>query len=196
MARRSPTRIPGRLQVHRDGYAFLIASRDLPGVVGDVFVPPDALGTAMNGDRVLVSLVRLGRDGRAEGRVAKILDRAHPTVVGTFHVKPRRNYVEPFDGRLQDWIEIPAGHEIPPSGLEEDRIGAMSAAILAISKRSGLELERGEIHRVLIDGGEGYLAINSIGNDAVLVALVDKNVRLGMLFYECRKCVEELKKII
>lgn len=83
-----------------------------------------------------------------------------------------------------------------PRAVEEDRIGAMSAAILAISKRSGLELERGEIHRVLIDGGDGYLAINSIGNDAVLVALVDKNVRLGMLFYECRKCVEELKKII
>jgi len=97
----------------------------------------------MNGDRVLVSLVRLGRDGRAEGRVAKILDRAHPTVVGTFHVKPRRNYVEPFDGRLQDWIEIPAGSEIPPSGLEEDRIGSGSASAATADELDGMIVNAG-----------------------------------------------------
>ncbi len=116
--------MPGRLQVHRDGYAFVIASRELPGVAGDIFIPPDSLGTAMNGDQVMVNIVRLGREGRAEGRVVKILDRAHPTVVGTFRTRRRENYVEPFDGRLRDWILIPAGMDTPPSSRNPDRIGA------------------------------------------------------------------------
>ena len=82
-----------------------------------------------------------------------------------------------------------------PRDVEEDRIGAMAAAILTISKRSGEELERGEMLRVLIEGTDGYLFIRSIGEDAVLIALVDRGVRLGMLFYESKKCVSKLTKI-
>ncbi len=82
-----------------------------------------------------------------------------------------------------------------PRDVEEDRIGAMAAAILTISKRSGEELERGEMLRVLIEGTDGYLLIRSIGEDAVLIALVDRGVRLGMLFYESKKCVSKLTKI-
>jgi hypothetical protein len=83
-----------------------------------------------------------------------------------------------------------------PKDVEEDRIGAMAAAILTISKRSGKELERGEMERVLIDGTDGYLMISSIGDDAVLVALVEKNVRLGMLFYEIKKSLPKLVEIL
>lgn len=82
-----------------------------------------------------------------------------------------------------------------PRDVEEDRIGAMAAAILTISKRSGEELDRGEMLRVLIEGTDGYLLIRSIGEDAVLIALVDRGVRLGMLFYESKKCVSKLTKI-
>lgn len=83
-----------------------------------------------------------------------------------------------------------------PKDVEEDRIGAMAAAILTISKRSGKELERGDMERVLIDGTGGYLMISSIGDDAVLVALVEKNVRLGMLFYEIKKSLPKLVEIL
>jgi predicted regulator of Ras-like GTPase activity (Roadblock/LC7/MglB family) len=82
-----------------------------------------------------------------------------------------------------------------PRDVEEDRIGAMAAAILTISKRSGEELDRGEMLRVLIEGNDGYLLIRSIGDDAVLIALVDRDVRLGMLFYESKKCVGKLMEI-
>lgn len=82
-----------------------------------------------------------------------------------------------------------------PRNVEEDRIGAMAAAILTISKRSGQELDRGEMLRVLIEGNDGYLLIRSIGDDAVLIALVDRDVRLGMLFYESKKCVSKLMEI-
>ena len=83
-----------------------------------------------------------------------------------------------------------------PDRVEEDRVGAMGAAILSISTRSGEELNRGEMRRVLIEGTNGYLLIRSIGEFAILVALVDKKVRLGMLFYECKKCIAQLNEIL
>ncbi len=83
-----------------------------------------------------------------------------------------------------------------PEEVEEDRIGAMGAAILSISTRSGAELERGEMVRVLIEGTEGYLLIRSVGEYAILVALIEKEVRLGLLFYEANKCIQKLVEII
>jgi len=83
-----------------------------------------------------------------------------------------------------------------PDQVEEDRVGAMGAAILSISTRSGEELNRGEMLRVLIEGTNGYLLIRSIGEVAILVVLVDKKVRLGMLFYECKQCINKLTEIL
>ena len=83
-----------------------------------------------------------------------------------------------------------------PDQVEEDRVGAMGAAILSISTRSGEELNRGEMLRVLIEGTNGYLLIRSIGDVAILVVLVDKKVRLGMLFYECKQCITKLTEIL
>lgn len=83
-----------------------------------------------------------------------------------------------------------------PADVEEDRIGAMGAAILSISTRSGEELERGEMLRVLIEGTEGYILIRSVGEYAILVALVEKEVRLGLLFYEANKCIKFLREVI
>lgn len=83
-----------------------------------------------------------------------------------------------------------------PSDVEEDRIGAMGAAILSISTRSGEELERGEMVRVLIEGTEGYILIRSVGEYAILVALVEKDVRLGLLFYEANKCIDLLTEVL
>jgi predicted regulator of Ras-like GTPase activity (Roadblock/LC7/MglB family) len=83
-----------------------------------------------------------------------------------------------------------------PAQVEEERIGAMGAAILSISARSGEELDRGDMERVLIEGTEGYILLRSIGEDAILVALVDKDVRLGMLFYECKNCISKLNELL
>ena len=83
-----------------------------------------------------------------------------------------------------------------PTDVEEDRIGAMGAAILSISTRSGGELERGEMVRVLIEGTEGYILIRSVGEYAILVALVEKDVRLGLLFYEANKCIHLLSEVL
>jgi predicted regulator of Ras-like GTPase activity (Roadblock/LC7/MglB family) len=83
-----------------------------------------------------------------------------------------------------------------PAEVEEDRIGAMGAAILSISKRSGGELARGEIVRVLIEGVDGYILIRNVGDSAILVVLVEKKVRLGLLFLEANKCIKELSEVL
>jgi ribonuclease R len=138
VAHRPPTRITGRLTVHRDGYGFLIPDQPLAGLAGDVFLPPGAIGGAMHGDRVMVRLVRMGRDGRAEGRVASILERAHPSVVGAFRVMRDNNYVQPHDERLRTWVLIPEGLEIPRAGLAENRIGAAAATISGVGELDGM----------------------------------------------------------
>ena len=113
----------GRLNMHRDGYGFLISDKPVEGIKGDVYIPKESASQAMHGDRVIVHIARIERDGRADGEIVKILKRAHVTVVGTFYVKRRGNFVQPLDQRILQWIEIPEGMTIPASGLSVNRVG-------------------------------------------------------------------------
>ncbi len=110
--------VAGELSVHRDGYGF-VRPRD-PAVrdriQGDIYISPRDMNAAMSGDSVLVELGSSRGDGRAEGVIVKVMGRAHPTVVGTFHCGDRYNYVQPMDDRLADPIMIPRGMEVPESG--------------------------------------------------------------------------------
>ena len=76
--------VAGKLDLHRDGYGFVrpngSTNRD-----DDLFIPPNELNGAMQGDEVLVDEAPPGRDGRRSGRIARVLTRRNPTVVGIFH---------------------------------------------------------------------------------------------------------------
>lgn len=113
----------GRLRMHRDGYGFLIPDHPIAGVNGDVFIPADKAEKAMHGDRV-VARIRIAADGRADGEIVRVLDRAHPAVVGEFRALKRGNFVAPHDDRIRQWIYIPEGMETPPESRNVDRIGA------------------------------------------------------------------------
>src|SRR5271168_3660543 len=107
--------VRGRLVLHHDGYGFVVPDHPIPELDGDIFIPRLAIDDAMHGDHVLAKFQR--RSGhsdrqRAEGRIIKILDRAHPSVVGLFRYGPRYNMVLPYDARLQHEIEIPPGEEL------------------------------------------------------------------------------------
>jgi ribonuclease R len=109
--------VQGRLVLHHDGYGFVVPDVPLPHLDGDVFIPPDAVDDAMHGDRVVAKIERLGGvtgAQRAEGRILRILDRAHPTVVGLFRYGTPGNVVLPFDTRIQHEVQIPPGHELTP----------------------------------------------------------------------------------
>jgi ribonuclease R len=115
---RPPNTVSGRLILHPDGYGFVVPDVPMPQLAGDIFIPRDAIEDAMHGDHVLVQLGRFRLEAagqRAEGRIVRILDRAHPTVVGLFRYTARGNVVLPYDIRLQHQIEIPTGDELTPA---------------------------------------------------------------------------------
>ena len=130
--------VRGRLVLHHDGYGFVVPDVPMPQLDGDVFIPRDAVEDAMHGDRVVAKLQRVsdsrGRDfrvagsrggQRAEGRIVRVLGRAHPSVVGLFRYGPRGNVVLPYDNRIQHEIEIPPGDELTAAlreklGLRDD----------------------------------------------------------------------------
>jgi ribonuclease R len=106
--------IAGRLTMHRDGYGFVIPSAGQRSTIaGDIYINPQAIGSAMHGDQVLVELGRQKEDGRAEGRILRVLSRGNPSVVGTFHCGSRHNYVTPMDEKITQEVLIPRGMEWP-----------------------------------------------------------------------------------
>jgi ribonuclease R len=111
--------VAGRLTMHRDGFGFVIpdAKSLSPALkaklTGDIFIAPHLIGNAMHGDLVLVDIVNVRPDGRAEGRIVRPVMRAHPTVVGIFHYGSRGGYVRPIDSKITQEILIPAGMEFP-----------------------------------------------------------------------------------
>jgi ribonuclease R len=120
-----PNLLKGHLVAHRDGYGFVVPDSPREDLDGDLFIPPDQLGDAMHGDQVIARIERRGtRAGhaptfpsRAEGRVVRVLGRAHPTVVGVFHYGHRSNFVTPYESRIRNDIVIPVGQELTPELL-------------------------------------------------------------------------------
>jgi ribonuclease R len=117
---KSPSLVSGRLIGHRDGYGFVVPDAPLAGTDLDIFIPPDGMGSALHGDRVEVHAQRSTKsfkgEGRMEGRVIQVTERAQKTVVGQFHCGPRYNCVMPFDQRIPFEIIIPRGQEFPEVG--------------------------------------------------------------------------------
>ena len=138
--------VSGRLDLHRDGFGFVrpdasASHKRVKGEAGqpersgnagqaqeDIFIPPNEINGAMQGDLVLVDEALPGRDGRRSGRIARILTRRNPTVVGIFHyARPHQradsitltgNYVTPLDERIGGAIAIAEGDEIVSDAAE------------------------------------------------------------------------------
>ena len=83
-----------------------------------------------------------------------------------------------------------------PQGVEEDRVSAMSAAMLSLGERIDGELGRGSLAQVFIKGEKGYVVLMSIGEDAVLTALARERAKLGLIFLDMRRATEDLSRLI
>jgi predicted regulator of Ras-like GTPase activity (Roadblock/LC7/MglB family) len=83
-----------------------------------------------------------------------------------------------------------------PSGVEEDRVSAMSAAMLSLGERIASELGRGVLSPVYIRGDSGFVILMSAGEEAVLTALADQEARLGLIFLEMRRAADDLAKLV
>jgi ribonuclease R len=143
----------GRLNMHRDGYGFLIPDHPIEGLRGDVYIPRESAQAAMHGDRVVVRIARIERDGRADGEIVKVLRRAHQTVVGEFRIRKRGNFVAPHDERIRQWIQIPVGMETPATVLSRDRVGVTPVEVKSPEDLDGM-IVNVEILEFPEDGGQ------------------------------------------
>ncbi len=83
-----------------------------------------------------------------------------------------------------------------PQGVEEERVSAMSAAMLSLGERIASELGRGILEQVYIKGEKGYVVLMSIGEEAVLTALAREGAKLGLIFLDMRRATEDISKLI
>src|SRR5512136_3137190 len=74
-----------------------------------------------------------------------------------------------------------------PNEVEEDRVSAMSAAMLSLGERISTELGRGNLEQVYIKGEKGYVVLMSVGEEAVLTALAREQAKLGLIFLDMRR---------
>ena len=83
-----------------------------------------------------------------------------------------------------------------PKDVEEDRVAAMSAAMLSLGERIASELGRGSLDQVYIKGKNGYVFLMAVGSEAVLTVLARKDAKLGLLLLDMRRAVTDLEKLI
>ncbi len=145
----------GRLDLHRDGFGFVRPNRrsavaDARQASGqeDIFIPPNEINGAMQGDQVLVEVEPTKADGRRQGRIVRVLERRNPTVVGIFHYarsdRALGHNVVPFDERMTQPILIPEGQQLPPVGVSampHRVLGSEAAAAVEHDSLEGLVVD-------------------------------------------------------
>ena len=93
-----------------------------------------------------------------------------------------------FDG-------LPMAAALPPS-MDEDRVAAMSAALLSLGERAAQGLGRGELSQVYIEGESGTVFLISADNEAVLVAVAAKGAKVGMMLYEVKRAAAAVADVL
>ncbi|MBE7383913.1 MAG: roadblock/LC7 domain-containing protein [Leptolyngbya sp. SIO1E4] len=83
-----------------------------------------------------------------------------------------------------------------PGGMDEERVSAMSAAMLSLGERIGSELARGGIDRIHVEGDTGYGILTNCGEDAVFLVLASQTAKQGILMLEIKRAVSEFKAIL
>ena len=83
-----------------------------------------------------------------------------------------------------------------PATIDEDRVGAMSAAMLSLGDRTAQELERGSLDQVLIKGKKGYVLMVKAGDDAVLTVIAKANAKLGLIFLDVKRAAAKTSELI
>jgi predicted regulator of Ras-like GTPase activity (Roadblock/LC7/MglB family) len=83
-----------------------------------------------------------------------------------------------------------------PAGVDEDRISAMSAAMLSLGDRIASELSRGQLDQVYIRGKNGIIVLMAVGEDAVLTVLARSTAKLGLIFLDMNRAAEDLTRLL
>jgi predicted regulator of Ras-like GTPase activity (Roadblock/LC7/MglB family) len=124
---------------------------------------------------------------RNEGTRAVRLDRAIRDLL-TQTAEIEAAAVVSFDG-------LPMASALP-AGMDEDRVAAMSAALLSLGERATVGLGRGELNQVFIEGENGTVFLVSADNEAVLVAVAAKGAKTGMMLYEVKRTAATVADVL
>ncbi len=122
----------------------------------------------------------------AKSRTERIVERLRDLQMGTMDIEA--SAVVSVDG-----LTIASSL---PAGVEEDRVSAMSAAMLSLGERIASELGRGTLEEVYVKGEGGYVLLTAVGEEAVLTVLARAGAKLGLVFLEMRRAAEELADIL
>jgi predicted regulator of Ras-like GTPase activity (Roadblock/LC7/MglB family) len=79
-----------------------------------------------------------------------------------------------------------------PTDLEEDRVGAMSAALLSLGEQAAMGLGRGQLNQVFVEGEHGFVFLMSAKDQAVLAAVADRHAKIGFMLFEMRRAAERV----
>ncbi len=83
-----------------------------------------------------------------------------------------------------------------PQTMDEDRVAAMSAAMLSLGQRSATELAKGDLEQVLVRGEHGYILMTHAGDEAVVTVLTKENAKLGLIFLDVKRAAEAIVKLV
>lgn len=83
-----------------------------------------------------------------------------------------------------------------PDGMDEDRVGAMSAALLSLGEQAAVGLGRGRLDQVFVEGEQGFVFLMSAGGQAVLAAVARRAAKIGLMLYEMRRAAEEIGEVL
>ncbi|MBV1915840.1 MAG: roadblock/LC7 domain-containing protein [Pseudomonadales bacterium] len=83
-----------------------------------------------------------------------------------------------------------------PQGVDEDRVGAMSAAMLSLGDRTAEELGRGTLEQVLIKGDNGYVLMTHAGEDAVVTVMAKPKAKLGLIFLDVKRATQSITELL
>ncbi|MDQ3916519.1 MAG: roadblock/LC7 domain-containing protein [Actinomycetota bacterium] len=90
---------------------------------------------------------------------------------------------------------LPMASALPPN-VEEDRLAAMSAALLTLGERAASELGKGELAQVFIEGPKGHVILMAAGPDSVLVAVTSRGAKVGLVLFEMRRIAERVGAVM
>jgi predicted regulator of Ras-like GTPase activity (Roadblock/LC7/MglB family) len=90
---------------------------------------------------------------------------------------------------------LPMASALPPH-VHEDRLAAMSAALLTLGDRAADGLGKGELAQVFVEGATGYVILMAAGPDAVLVSVTSKEAKVGLILFEMRKAAADIRAVM
>ncbi len=93
-----------------------------------------------------------------------------------------------FDG-------LPMASALPPE-MEEDRVGAMSAALLSLGEQAAIGLGRGQLNQVFVEGEQGFVFLMSAKDQAVLAAVARRTAKIGFMLFEMRRAASRIGDVL